>query len=215
MVLKGHMKKKALRSLVIVSCLLLCACSTDEVLSSIDIALQAAGSIEAQLGQLSPAGAAFLTTITNDATTGLNDTEEWYSDYTAACGNAAPTTPSCATAWGKAEASATATEQTLTQDLASLPPDVPAADVTKIKAFVNLAIDAANVVFEIHNAATQSGQAPASVALAAFTKKHGTKKNTTAASLKARWNSEVCGTNKSCRAMVKVHKYKTQKGKKS
>lgn len=181
-------------SLVLVGVLLISstACSTDEVLSTIDVALQTAESLESVVGAVSPADAAALEALTGLATVGLNAIKKDYDTYEAS------------KAQGdleKLQAAIAALQSNLSLNLSAAHIVSPAA-VQKTTAWVNLinsSLDAVVATLE----ATLHPSLLASRNLAQLP---------TPQSLQARWAREVCQNDSACVAKVKVHRKRAHQG---
>ena len=166
------------------------ACTVDQVLSSIDVALQTAAQLSTAVGAVSPADAALITLMTGLATNGINAIQTAYDAY---------------------EKSKTASNlqnvlvaaQTLQTQLPSLLAASHISDPTtvqKVTAWVNLMVSCAEaIVSEVQALSPTTTVSPtaAPMARASYT--------LTAESIQARWQSDVCKGDGRCGALVKVH----------
>src|SRR5271154_1154381 len=191
---------------VAVVCSMLVACSFESVLSIIDIAIQATASILTALEGVSPADAAALTKVVNDANAGLTLLQNDYAAYETTCKDS-----SCdGSLLSEAQAVALTLQATLNNDLQTLHINDPATQA-KVTAWATLVIDAAEVVLD-HLPKVSDATTSAMIPVMGFY--HGDK-SATANSLKKRWDKEVCNNDKKCKSLIKVRKMKvsTVKGK--
>jgi len=162
------------------------ACSTDEVLSTIDVALQTAANLESIVGAVSPADAAALEALTGLASVGLSAIKKDYDTYEAS------------KAQGdlqKLQAAIAALQSNLSQNLNAAHIVSPAA-VQKTTAWVNLINSSLDAVISTIEATLHPS------ALAA----RNMAQLPTPESLQSRWATEVCLSDAACGAKVKVHK---------
>jgi hypothetical protein len=160
------------------------ACSTDEILSSIDVALQTAQGLEAAIGAVSPADAAALGLLTGLGIQGITAIKTAYDDYEK---------NKTASALQNVVAAAQAVQTNLPQELAAL--KIASTDaVQKATAWVNLMGDCAvGVITAVKGTSSL---------------KKGTRTLTyslTPESIQAQWASNVCKGDAACTALVKVH----------
>jgi hypothetical protein len=162
------------------------ACSVDQVLSTIDVALQTAANLESIVGAVSPADAAALEALTGLATAGLNAIKSDYDTYEAskAQGDLA-----------KLQAAIGALQKNLSLNLAAAKISSATA-VEKTTNWVNLINSSLDAVVSTLQAALHPG-ALASRNMAQLP---------TPESLQARWQAEVCAGDAVCGARVKVRK---------
>jgi hypothetical protein len=192
------MKSKTFLTVVFLFCFV--ACTFNEVLSAIDIAIQAVSSIESQLGALSSTDSAWLTSFTNDAIQGLNTVEQDYAYYQTTCSTSGCSSSSLL----EAQAAAQTLQATLNNDLQTLHISDP-VKVKKITAVANIVIDAVSLVLKLAPTISQN-----QIGVMAFNESY-VNKNITAKSLKQRWDTSVCQGEKKCRNLVKVNKLKKRK----
>ena len=164
-------------------CVSLVACTVDEVLSSIDVALQTAASLSTAIGAVSPADGAAITLLTGLGIKGLQAIQAAYDQY--------EKNKTSSTLQNVVDA-ATAIQTNLPQELAALKISSPEA-VTKATAWVNLMVACAQGVVTVVTAAAGSRRATA----ASYT--------LTGEYIQSQWQSTVCGGDAACGALVKVH----------
>lgn len=168
--------------LILFSMITMTACTVDEVLSSIDAALQTAQGLSAAVGAVSPVDAASLTLLTGIGITGIEAIQKAYDTYQK--NKTASTLQSVV-------AAAQAVQTNLPQELAALHISSVNA-VTKATAWVNLMTDCAQaIVTELTSASSGNRQA--------------TVYTLTPESIQSRWASQVCNGDVACGALVKVH----------
>lgn len=162
------------------------ACSTDQVLSTIDVALQTAANLESIVGAVAPGDAAALEALTGLATAGLQAIQKDYDTYEAS------------KAQGdleKLQAAIAALQKNLSLNLTAAH-IVSATAVTKTTNWVNLINSSLDAVVSTLQA-TLLPSALASRNMAQLP---------TPESLQARWTKEVCAGDMACGAKVKVHR---------
>jgi hypothetical protein len=181
-------------------CLFLMACSVDQVLTDIDLAVQMSGSIATAISAISPADAALLQVAINDATVGLqvikNDYDTWKAS--GATGDLA-----------KLQQAITTLQTNLPQELAAAHITNPAS-VAKANAWANLVTTSLDAVLQLIPQIQTSQASSYSYGMSMFA---AAKAIPTPASLKARWDNEVCKADTNCKNLVKVHKVKAAKKK--
>jgi hypothetical protein len=168
-------------ALLCVSMIFTVACSVDQVLESIDVALQTAANLSTAIGAVSPADAAALTILTGIGATGINAIKNAYDAYEKS---------KTASNLQNVVVAAQTIQSNLPAELAALRITSPQA-VTKATAWVNLVSDTAAAVV------TAVGATTGTAAKAAAT--------LTPQALQARWQSEVCSGDTVCGGLVKVH----------
>lgn len=183
-----YLWQHSLIALLCCSMMLTTACTVDQVLSSIDVALQTAAQLTTAVGAVSPADAALITLLTGLATNGVNAIQTAYDTY---------------------EKNKTASNlqnilvaaQTLQTDLPSLLSASHITDPTtvqKVTAWVNLMVACAQgIINEVQ--ALSPTPAPAAVSMSR------TAIALTPEAIQAAWQSQVCNGDAACGALVKVH----------
>ncbi len=167
-------------ALLCASMIVMTACTVDEVLSSIDTALQTASALSAAVGAVSPADAALLNLLTGVGVSGIQAIQTAYDNYEK---------NKTASKLQDVVVAAQAIQSNLPQELSALHISDPNA-VAKATAWVNLMTDCAQAI--VSQVTAVSGKATATYAL-------------TPEYIQGRWQSQVCGGNSACGALVKVH----------
>lgn len=171
-------------ALLCASMVVMTACTVDQVLSSIDAALQTAQGLSAAVGSVSPQDAAMLNLLTGVGITGIQAIQTAYDTY-----EKNKTTSKLQDVLAAAQA----IQANLPQELNALH-ITDAGAVQKATAWVNLIVSIAQgIVTELSALQPAAGQRVST----AFT--------LTPELIQARWQSEVCGGNTSCGSLVKVH----------
>jgi hypothetical protein len=166
----------------------LVACSVDEVLADIDLALQMAAEIATAVGPLSGVDGAILQSLVNTAQQGLQAIETAYNDWEEDRTNT--------TKIAAVQAAVTALDQNLSALLSASHISNPNA-VAKVDAWVNLITTATNAVLAAIPQVTNGPSAPM------FEK---VKASTSPKALVARWKAEVCRGDAKCGELIKVRK---------
>lgn len=167
------------------------ACTVDEVLSTIDAALQTAAGLEVAVGAVSPADAAALRLLTGLAEKGIGGIQVAYDTYEKNKTNSNLQNVMVA---------AQAIQTNLPQELVAVRIQNPNA-VQKATAWVNLVSEAVGGVITVVDAAQQpSQQQPRMMAMA-----HAAPAILTAASVQQRWQTDVCQGDTTCGALVVPH----------
>lgn len=167
-------------ALLCVSMIFTVACSVDQILSSIDAALQTAQALSAAVGAVSPVDAAALSLLTGVGIAGIQAIQKSYDTYEK--NKTASTLQDVVVA-------AQAVQSNLPQELTALHITNPAV-VTKATNWVTLMTDCAqSIITEI---SAVSGAKTAVYTL-------------TPETIKARWLSGVCAGDAKCGDLVKVH----------
>jgi hypothetical protein len=182
-ILKG-VGQHAVIAVMCVSMISMMACTVDEVLSSIDAALQTAQGLEAAVGAVSPADSAALQLLTGIGVAGVEAIQKAYDTYEK------NKTPSAAQ---DVVVAAQAIQSNLPQELSALH-ITDAEAVSKATAWVNLMTDCATAIISEVNA----------VSGAKVSRSAGPYLLTPEA-IQARWQSEVCKGDGKCGSLVKVH----------
>jgi hypothetical protein len=168
---------------VIIACLALTACTSDEVFSVIDIAIQASANIEQAVGLLNPSDAAWLSKADSDAQSALNQIKADYDTYESTC-----KTTCDQSILAQAQAVAQTLESTMELNLQAMQISDPAT-LAKARGWYSLVIDAADFVLAIESSTTK----PKPI-------------NVSANSLKKTWDFDVCNGVTPCKALVKIHR---------
>jgi hypothetical protein len=183
--------KKILSSLLAcVLCLSLVACSVDQVLTDVGVAIQIAASIGAAVGPISAVDAAEVAKLSAIATQGLNAVKAAYDAYKAS---------GATTDLAKLQAAVDAVQANLPAELAAAHISDPNA-MSKVTAWVGL------VVTSVAAIAAAIPQLTSPV-VAASKKAKLMASLPSAKTLQARWASEVCKGDVKCSALVKVNKH--------
>jgi hypothetical protein len=163
------------------------ACTVDQVLSDIDVAIQIAASLAPAVGTVSPADGAIITVFSSLASGGLKDIQAAYDAW-----NKSGTTSDLQ----KAQALVAEVKANLANELQTAHISDPKT-VTAVTNWCNLLYSSLNAV-EAALPALQSGQAAvrARAAVAPIP---------TPESIQARWTTEVCAGDAKCSNLVKVH----------
>lgn len=180
-------KTSRVRGLLAVTlcCTMLVACTVDQVLADINVLIQIAASIGSAVGNVSPADAAAIKTISDIASAGISAVQTAYTTYKES---------GATTDLAKLQAAINAVQTNLAQELAAIHVTNPASQ-QKIQNWVNLisstlaAIVAALPQLQAHKAGKELKIAV----------------EITPKTLKARWNTEVCQNNAACNSLVTVH----------
>jgi len=172
------------RSLICVLCFSLVACTVDEILSSIDAALQTAQGLSAAVGAVNPADAAELQLLSGLGIAGIQAIQKAYDTY-----ESNKTTNNAQ----NVVVAAQAIQTNLPQELAAMHITDPSA-VQKATAWVNLMTDCASaIVTEIQAVSPAAG--PKAVKPYALTPEY----------IQQRWLTDVCQGDTACGNLVKVH----------
>lgn len=203
--------------LVVVACLLcfsLVACSVDEVLTDVDLALQMTASLETAIGNVSAQDGAALTRMVAIASAGLTAVQKAYTDYEAS---------GAQSDLDKVQALARSLQSNLQNELDAAHITNPAT-VQKVQAWVSLVTIALQAVLQLSKQVSDNRSsfercAPdgrfsdcmgAAMSFASISS--GTVISVpSAALLKARWEKEVCHGDKKCMKLVKPRKVKRHK----
>jgi hypothetical protein len=183
-------RKQLLAVALLFPLLMSTACSVDQVLSDIDVALQATANLSTALGAINPADGAAITLITGLATSGINAIKTAYDDY-----ESSKTASNLQNILAAANAVQTNLPQMLTAAKISDP-----ATVAKVTAYVSLVTDTAAAIVS-----TVQAQQPAAAGQVR-TARAITVTVVTPESLQSRWTSDVCKGDAACGNLVKVHK---------
>jgi len=188
------MKKKKALTLLLACTLALAACTVDQVLSSINVLIQAAGSIGAAIGAVSPADAAIVSGLSALASKGLSIIQADYDAYKKS---------GATTDLQKLEAAITAVQTNLPAELAAAHVYSPAAQA-KCTAWVNLTVTSLDIVAE---ALPQIESASTAGERQAAEEKVSHNPALVPQALQARWAKEVCRGDARCSSLVKVHEH--------
>lgn len=170
-------------ALLCVSMITMSACTVDQVLSDIDVALQASQSIIVAVGTISPADAAVVSALTSIAITGLQVIQKDYDDYKAS---------NSTTTLQKISEAIQVLQANLQQNLAAAHIS-DANTMAKVTAWVNLV----SITLVAVSATINASKNPTKMSAVALP---------TPESLHTRWVNEVCNGDKACSKLVKVHK---------
>jgi len=170
----------------------LSACTVDQVLSDIDLALQIAASLAPAVGTLSPADAAIITTFTTLGHGGIVEIENARAAWIAS---------GTASDLAKLQAVIAEVKANLANELATAHISDPKT-VTTVTNWVNLLVSAITAI------AVALPQVNTSAELARV----ATVTIPTPEELQARWTTEVCQGDSKCSSLVKVH-HKRAKGR--
>jgi hypothetical protein len=168
------------------------ACTVDQVLADIEVVVQIAASIVPAVGAISPADAAVVQKLSNDATAGVKAIQAAYDTYKAS---------GAATDLTKLQAAINSIQTNLPQELAAAHISDPktVATVTNwcnlIYSTINAIVVAIPSLNPVPVAAVSAKSAKIPVAFP------------TAKVIAARWNSEVCQGDEACGKLVKVKKH--------
>jgi hypothetical protein len=168
-------------ALAVAFCVAMTACTVDQVLTDIDLALQMSANIAAAIEPISPADAALLTLAINIATTGLQVIQTDYDQWKAS---------GAQTDLQKLEAALTTLKTNLPMELAAAHITNPAS-IAKANAWVNLVVTTCTAVLQL------LPQTPGTAAMAVFP---------TPQKIKAGWDMDICAGAKTCSDLVKIHK---------
>lgn len=175
--------------LLCASMIVMPACTTDEVLSTIDAALQTASSLSAAVGAVSPVDGAAITLLTGLATKGIQAIQTAYDTY-----EKNKTTSNLQ----NVAIAAQAIQTNLPQELASVRIS-DATTVTKVTNWVNLVTVVAEDVVQEINAVQANNphgiQPHASVKMGGFTPEE----------IQFQWQTKVCQGDAACGALVHPH----------
>lgn len=195
-------------------CFSLVACSVDEVLTDVDLALQMTASLETAIGNVSAQDGAALSRMVAIATTGLTAIQKTYDDYVSS---------GAQTDLDKVQAMARVLQSNLQNELDAAHITNPAT-VQKVQAWVGLVSVALQAVLQLSKQVSDNRSsfercAPdgrfsdcmgGAMSFAAISP--GTVISVpSAALLKARWEKEVCHGDKKCGKLVKARKVKRPK----
>jgi hypothetical protein len=174
-------------SLLLVCVLLvtMVACSVDQVLSDIDVALQMASAIGVAVGNVSPGDAAIIQNLASIGTTGLLAIQAFYDTY-----RKDPT----ATNLQKLQAAIDALKTNLPQELAAAHITNPNT-VAQVTAWVNLTVSLLDAVLT-HLPALKLEKRGGAMSIDLPTPD----------SLQSRWASEICHGDAACAKLVKARK---------
>ena len=174
------MKRSKVIVAVLTLLMFLTACTVDQVLADINVLIQIAASIGAAVGTVSPGDSAEIQKLSGIATAGVSAIQAAYASYKAS---------GAATDLQKLQAAINAVQTNLSAELAAAHITNPASQ-QKITNWVNLIYSTlAAIVAAIPQ--LQAGKKAASL-----------KVDITPKTLKARWDSEVCGGDTVCSSLV-------------
>lgn len=174
--------------IVLALCLALTACSVDQVLTDVDLAIQMTASLETAVGNLSPDDAAVLARLVAIASDGLAAVQADYKAYEAS---------GATTDLEKVRAVAQALQGNLAQELRAAHIANPAT-VQKVTAWVGLVNVALVAVLQLTAQAHSQKINPTAMAIPAPSPDV----------LKSRWQRDVCQGDAQCGSLVKIHKIK-------
>lgn len=175
-----------------VSLIFMTACSVDQVLSDIDLALQASENIAIAVGTVSPSDAAAIQVVAGIGIAGMKAIQDTYDAYEA---------NKTAGTLKNLQAALTAVQTSLTEALAAAH-IVDPSTVLKVTAWVNLVITTTNIIASaVGNVASNPNSKLAKIQLATAIP--------TPEALHTRWLNEVCSGNVACGKLVKVHHKRT------
>lgn len=169
------------------------ACTVDQVLADINLAVQAAGSIGLAVGAVSPADASIIAGLSALATKALTVIQQ---DYDAAKASGAQSD------LDKLAADVSAIQANLPAALSAAHIENSAAQ-QKVTAWVNLtvaSVNAVNAYVKQVTPATTKNQKATLLRTAAA------DPNLSPDTFEARWSKDVCGGEKKCSGMVRQHK---------
>lgn len=167
-------------------CFSLTACTVDQVLSSIDVALQTAAQLSTAVGAVSPADGALITLLTGLASSGITAIQTAYDTY-----EKNKTTSNLQNVLDAAQALQVNLPALLAASHISDP-----ATVQKVTAWVNLMVSCAQAI--VSEVQALSPSATPSVT-------HAATYALTPENIQARWQTDVCKGDAKCGALVKVH----------
>lgn len=193
------MKKFSCLVLVSILSLSLVACSVDQVLADVDLALQMTASLEVAVGNLSPADGAILAKLVGIASNGLVAVQAAYKTYEAS---------GAQSDLDKAQEAARIVQMNLGQFLAAAHISNDAA-VKKVTAWVNLVTIALDAVLQLSKQIRAA--VPQTPGQFAAVDKAAAPLIPTATELHKRWQKEVCAGDKKCGKLVAPRKIKRQK----
>lgn len=208
------MRKVLLGVVALLLCFSLVACSVDEVLTDVDLALQMTASLETAIGNVSAQDGAALSRMVAIATTGLTAIQKTYDDYVSS---------GAQTDLDKVQAMARVLQSNLQNELDAAHITNPAT-VQKVQAWVGLVSVALQAVLQLSKQVSDNrssfercapdgrfsdcmGGAMSFAPLSAGS----VISVPSAALLKARWEKEVCHGDKKCGKLVKPRKVKRPK----
>lgn len=174
-------KKLSMSSVAIVLTLAMVACTVDQVLVDLKLLTSVAGAIIPALGQLSSADAAAAQKISKIASDGIALVQQDYDAFKSS---------GASSDLQKVQFVVNSLRDNLDQELALIKVSNPAL-VTKVTAWVALITTTLNAILSVLPQTKVSGK----MTLAG--------PPPTKAEIKARWDSEVCGGDASCAALVK------------
>lgn len=190
------MKKVLGIAMIAVLCFAQVACSVDQALTDINLLIQAASTIGSAVGAVSPADSAIIAVVASIATQGLNAVQAAYDTYKKS---------GATTDLQKFQAAVAAVQANLAQELAAAHISDPAAKA-RVTAWVGLTSTTLTAVLEL---LPQLQSAQTASAKRAVLNQAAANKALTPETIKARWDSEVCGGEKKCAGKVKVHYHNT------
>lgn len=174
---------RAALALTLACTMILCACSVDQVLSDIDVALEVAQNLAPAVGAVSVADGLIVAGLSGMAIKGVTAIQKTYDDYEAG-------KPMTGSLVANIQAAANALKDNLASDLSAAHVSDPAL-LTKINNWCNLLYSMLNALL-----ARLSGNVAAVFASSATIM--------TPETLQARWQTEVCGGDAKCGKLVKV-----------
>lgn len=177
------LSQSALVAVLAASLVTMTACTTDQVLSDIDVALQTAASLETALGAVSPADAAILQLLTGIATTGLNVIQTDYDEWSKNPGT---------TTLQKIQNAIAVLRSNLAAEFSALHISDPNV-VQRVTAWVNLLTSILGAILSaVGGGVTTPAMTRVDLVLPS------------PELLAARWQSEVCSGDQACGALVKA-----------